>query len=55
MMKQVVVLVGAGSIGVAIARRVGHHDSRITKDIYFHVTEGLKQKDDTQMEKIKIL
>jgi len=39
----------------AIARRVGHHDSRITKDIYFHVTEGLKQKDDTQMKKIKIL
>ena len=39
----------------AIARRVGHHDSRITKDIYFHVTEGLKRKDDDQMKEIKIL
>ena len=38
-----------------IARRVGHKDSRITRQIYFHVTERQKKKDNETLKKIKIL
>lgn len=39
----------------AIARRVGHEDSQITKQIYYHVTEKQKYKDREQISKIRIL
>lgn len=38
-----------------IARRLGHSDSAITKHIYFHVTEKLKERDNAQLKHIKIL
>lgn len=39
----------------AIARRLGHSSSQITKDIYFHITEKLKERDEMMMSKISIL
>lgn len=39
----------------AIARRLGHTDSIITKKIYFHVTERTKNADESLMEKIQLL
>lgn len=39
----------------AIARRLGHSNSDITKQIYFHVTEKLKARDEAAMDGIKIL
>lgn len=36
----------------AIARRLGHSDSAITKKIYFHVTEKLKERDEIALSKI---
>lgn len=38
-----------------ISRRLGHGDSRVTKEIYLHVTKTLKEKDDAQIAKVKIL
>lgn len=38
-----------------IARRLGHSDSAITKHIYFHVTEKLKERDNAQLKNVKIL
>lgn len=38
-----------------IARRVGHEDSEITKEIYFHVTKNLKAQDDSDIKSIHIL
>lgn len=38
-----------------ISRRLGHSDSKITRRIYFHVTEKLKEKDNAQIKNIKIL
>ena len=38
-----------------IARRVGHKDSRITRQIYFHVTEKQREKDNEMLKNIKIL
>lgn len=39
----------------AIARRLGHSDSGITKRIYFHVTEKLKERDEQVLNNISIL
>lgn len=39
----------------AISRRVGHEDSKITKEIYLHVTEKQKEKDNEQLRRIRIL
>lgn len=39
----------------AIARRLCHGDSRVTKEIYLHVTDKLKKEDNKTLEKIKIL
>ena len=39
----------------AISRRVGHEDSKITKEIYLHITEKQKEKDNEQLRSIKIL
>ncbi len=38
-----------------IARRLGHSDSKTTKDIYFHVTEKLKQKDWDMVRSVNII
>lgn len=38
-----------------IARRLGHTDSKITKQIYFHVTEKLKEKDNDTIKNVKLL
>lgn len=38
-----------------IARRLGHDSSKITREIYFHVTEGLKKKDNEQIHSVKVL
>ena len=39
----------------AISRRLGHSDSKITRDIYFHVTKKMKERENLQLKKIKIL
>ena len=38
-----------------ISRRLGHSDSSTTKEIYFHVTEKLRQKDYDRIKNIKII
>lgn len=38
-----------------ISRRLGHSDSRITREIYFHVTKNLKKKDDALFHSVSIL
>jgi integrase len=39
----------------AISRRVGHKDSRLTKQVYLHVTENQKQKDRDAVQGIRLL
>lgn len=39
----------------AIARRLGHSDSQITREIYFHVTKKLKEADNAAMDKVTLL
>jgi integrase len=39
----------------AIARRLGHADSTITKKIYFHVTKKIKESDEKALDNINIL
>ena len=39
----------------AVSFRLGHADSRITKDIYLHVTERKKEQYNAQMEKVSLL
>lgn len=38
-----------------ISRRLGHESSDITKKVYFHVTEKLKEKENEQLKKISLL
>ena len=38
-----------------ISRRLGHENSKVTKEIYLHVTEKLKEKDNEKIAKINIL
>lgn len=38
-----------------ISRRLGHEDSKVTRDVYFHVTKRLKEKDNQQIASIKIM
>lgn len=38
-----------------ISRRLGHENSKVTKEIYLHVTKRLKQKDDELIGKVSIL
>lgn len=37
-----------------ISRRLGHENSKITREIYLHVTEKLKQKDNESIKNIKL-
>ena len=39
----------------AIARRLGHSNSNITKQIYFHVTKKIKKLDENALDKVSIL
>lgn len=39
----------------AVSRRLGHASSAITREIYVHVTEQLKQRDNDALDKIKIM
>ncbi len=38
-----------------ISRRLGHENSRITREIYLHITEKLKERDNQQLSKISLL
>lgn len=38
-----------------ISRRLGHENSKITKEIYLHVTQKLKENDNAAIKNIKIL
>lgn len=38
-----------------ISRRLGHENSKVTREIYLHITKTLEKKDNTQIEKVKIL
>ena len=38
-----------------ISRRLGHSDSKVTKSVYMHVTEGMRQQDRERLEKVRIL
>ena len=38
-----------------ISRRLGHANSQITKDVYFHVTEKMRERDNAQIKEIRIL
>ena len=45
----------AGASLDAVSMRLGHSDSRITKEIYLHITEKKKEEYNRQFEKVKIL
>lgn len=38
-----------------ISRRLGHADSEITRQVYMHVTEKMKNEENAQLENIKII
>ena len=38
-----------------IARRLGHHDSRLTRDIYLHCTQAQREKDNEAVRNVKIV
>lgn len=38
-----------------ISRRLGHHDDEITKAIYIHITQKMKQKDNEAIDTISII
>lgn len=48
-------LAEAGYSLEAISRRLGHADSDITKKIYLHVTEKMKQKEEAQLDRIQLI
>ena len=51
----VALLAEAGYSLDAISRRLGHADSKITRAVYYHVTEQQQKKDDAALDKIRIL
>lgn len=38
-----------------ISRRLGHSDSKVTREIYFHVTQKMKERDNQRIKNIQIL
>ncbi len=38
-----------------VSRMLGHGDSRVTKDIYLHITKSLKERDNELLRKVSIL
>lgn len=51
----VALLAEQGMTFEAIARRLGHSGTGVTKAVYYHVTEKQKQKDEEKMSQISIL
>ena len=51
----VALMAEAGASLQAISRRIGHRDTKITKEIYYHVTRRQKAKDDATFDAISIL
>lgn len=50
-----VALMAASGVSLeAISRRLGHADSKITKQVYFHVTEQMRERDNAEFEKVKL-
>lgn len=45
----------AGATLEAVSLRLGHSDSRITKEIYLHITERKREEYDRQMDQIRLL
>lgn len=39
----------------AISRRLGHSDSNITRDVYYHVTAEQRKRDEAQIDRIRVL
>ena len=39
----------------AISRRLGHADSKVTREIYLHITKKLKEQENEQIRNIKLL
>lgn len=48
-------LAAAGISYDAIARRLGHAGDGITKEVYLHVTQKLKERDEAAMKEVRIL
>lgn len=40
---------------IAFGRRLGHSDSRITKEIYLHRMKELKEKENKQLDGIHLI
>ena len=39
----------------SISRRLGHADSRITREIYLHVTKRLQEKENQKIKEVKLI
>lgn len=39
----------------SISKRLGHNDSKVTREIYLHVTQKLESKRNEQLKELKIL
>jgi len=48
-------LAEAGYSLEAVSRRLGHSDSDITKKIYLHVTEKMKEREEAQLDRIRLI
>ena len=51
----VALMAAAGVPLDVISRRLGHANSEITRDVYMHVTEKLREKDADQIREVKLL
>jgi integrase len=51
----VALLAERGASLETISRRLGHSDSKITRDVYFHVTERMKEQDESFLETVSFL
>lgn len=51
----VALLAEQGASLETIARRLGHSDSRITRQVYFHVTERMRERDESVLDGIALL
>ena len=38
-----------------ISRRIGHADSKVTREIYFHITKKMRERDNQLIRNVKIL
>lgn len=47
-------LIAAGVPLETVSRRLGHADSKVTKEIYFHMTEKLREKDEAAIAAAEI-